>query len=178
VTSYNVYYSTHSGVTKTSGIKAAANPAYPESHNQISYTVQRLTDNVPYFFVLTSVNANGESAESAEQSATPSGAAAAVTSVRTGTFENLQAFSVYPNPWRVDLNASDPVTFANLPAGSTIKIFTVSGHFVKTLANTIPNTTWDLTNDAGQNVASGIYIYLINGTPDGKNHTGQVSIIR
>src|SRR5581483_903623 len=69
--------------------------------------------------------------------------------------------SVYPNPWRVDRDSQEQVTFAGLAANSTVKIFTVSGQWVKTLPLSSDKVSWDLTNDAGQRVASGIYLYVV-----------------
>ena len=68
---------------------------------------------------------------------------------------------VLPNPWRSDRHAGASVTFDGLPLGSTAKLFTVSGRHVKTLTPAVTSATWDLTNDKGDKVASGIYIYLI-----------------
>ena len=61
--SYNIYYSTTSGVTKTSGTKLTG-AASPQD-------VTNLTNGTTYFFVVTAVNANGESVTSFEVSATP-----------------------------------------------------------------------------------------------------------
>jgi len=81
----------------------------------------------------------------------------------------------YPNPWRADRHANTPVTFDNLPSGGQVKIFTVSGHQVKTLP---PGAgTWDLTNEGGDKVASGVYIFLVTDGRGGKA-TGKVAIIR
>jgi hypothetical protein len=80
-------------------------------------------------------------------------------------FSGLRAF---PNPWRSDRNAATNVTFDHLPIGSTVKIFTVSGHWVKTLPAGAGSTTWDLTADNGDKVASGIYLYIVSlGESDG-----------
>jgi fibronectin type 3 domain-containing protein len=62
-TSYNLYWGTTTGVTKTNGTKVAGvtNP----------YVHTGRTNGTPYFYVVTAVNAGGESAESAQVGATP-----------------------------------------------------------------------------------------------------------
>ena len=85
---------------------------------------------------------------------------------------------VYPNPWRSDKHSGQPVTFANLPLGSTVKLYTVSGHKVKELSTQNSGlSTWDLTNDSGDKVASGIYVYLITDT-QGDKVRGKVAVIK
>lgn len=61
-TSYQVYYSRTPGVNKTTGAKVAG---------AISPQVIPFSNDVPYYFVVTASNANGESATSFEVSATP-----------------------------------------------------------------------------------------------------------
>jgi len=62
-TSYNLYWSTTSGVTTANGtrIPGATNP----------YIQTALVDGTPYFYIVTAVNAVGESAASPQVSATP-----------------------------------------------------------------------------------------------------------
>ena len=85
---------------------------------------------------------------------------------------------VYPNPWRADRHSGNElVTIDGLPIGSTVKIFTVSGHWVKDLTVTVDKAPWDLKNNAGDKVASGIYLYLIKDS-SGDMKKGQVVIIR
>jgi len=75
---------------------------------------------------------------------------------------DLSQVRVYPNPWRIDKHASHPtITFANLPVGAAVKLFTTSGHEVKALSEVNGLATWDLKNSSGDKVASGIYVYLI-----------------
>jgi len=62
--SYNVYWSTTAGVTKANGTKIP-NASSPYPHNS-------LTAGTMYYYVVTAVNTKGESAESAQVSATAS----------------------------------------------------------------------------------------------------------
>jgi hypothetical protein len=69
------------------------------------------------------------------------------------------------------------LTFAGFASHTTIKIFTVSGHWVRTLPPSDESVTWDLKNDRGEPVASGLYIYL--ATDDqGQKATGRFAIVR
>jgi hypothetical protein len=90
---------------------------------------------------------------------------------------DLGSVRVYPNPWRSDKHGGRMITFDNLAINSTIKIFTVSGHWVKTLPISSTSVMWDLTNDSGDKVASGLYVYVIK-TDSGQKKTGQVAVIK
>ena len=70
-TSYNLYYSQTPGVTKDNGtpLPGVTSPC----------VVSPLTNGTTYYFVVTAVNANGESVVSSEVSAVPTGAPTAVT---------------------------------------------------------------------------------------------------
>jgi len=91
---------------------------------------------------------------------------------------NFGNVRVFPNPWRRDRHDNHPITFDRLPLGSVVKIFTVSGHWVKTLTTNIDSAVWDLKNDGGDSVASGIYVYLIKVDGSGDKVTGQIHIIK
>jgi hypothetical protein len=61
---YNIYWGTTAGVTKANAAGHASNPG-------VAFTVTPLNNDTNYFFVVTAVNAAGESAPSNEVSATP-----------------------------------------------------------------------------------------------------------
>ncbi len=63
-TSYNIYYARSSPVSRTGGTRIAGIAGSP-------HTVRRLLDRTPYFFVVTAVNASGESGESSWVMAAP-----------------------------------------------------------------------------------------------------------
>jgi fibronectin type 3 domain-containing protein len=71
-TSYNVYYGTTAGVTTANGTKVAGATS-PQ-------LIGSLTNGTAYFFVVTAVNAGGESAVSSEKTATPATAPQVPTS--------------------------------------------------------------------------------------------------
>jgi hypothetical protein len=83
---------------------------------------------------------------------------------------------VYPNPWREGQHDGDNIAFENLALRSMIKIFTVSGSFIKTIAAGEGSGEWDLTDSAGRVVNPGAYVYLIT---DGKKTVeGKLKITR
>src|SRR5258706_5844409 len=88
---------------------------------------------------------------------------------------NFSSVKVYPNPWRADRTGGHPITFDFLPQNAAVSLFTVSGHLVKTLPTNAAQ--WDLTNNAGERVGSGIYIYVIK-TPDDEFSRGKLAIIK
>jgi hypothetical protein len=89
----------------------------------------------------------------------------------------LGAARVSPNPWRSDRHAGFPVTFDQLTLGSQVKLFTLSGHWVRTLPALDGYANWDLKNDSGDAVASGLYLYVITNN-QGQKTAGKFAIIR
>jgi len=96
---------------------------------------------------------------------------------------NLDEPYCYPNPFKPnsDLGHTD-ITFANLSPSPepVITIYTISGRLVKKLESDSNSRDririWDVTNNSGKKVASGIYIYILdNGTELKK---GKLVIIR
>jgi len=97
---------------------------------------------------------------------------------------NLDNVIVYPNPFKPTDGESKTGTwgqgifFGNLTKGAEIKIFTISGDFVDSFEKTDSYSgryQWEV----GDNLASGIYIYLITN-PDDKTDkaSGKFAIIK
>jgi hypothetical protein len=97
------------------------------------------------------------------------------TADKTAAFERV---TVFPNPLfaynplasydRVNADNSF-VTFSNLPIDVTIKIFSISGALIRTLTTTdktlgpsSPFLNWNLLNQNGLRVASGMYIAVVS----------------
>jgi len=94
------------------------------------------------------------------------------------TVAAISSAKAYPNPWRADKHSNILIKFDTMPAASLVKIFTVSGRQVKELmADSMGLARWDRTNDSGDPVASGVYIYLIID-PQGNETSGKLAIIK
>jgi len=90
---------------------------------------------------------------------------------------DFSALRVYPSPWRSNLHQGRDITFDGLTDNATVKIFTLSGHWVQTLGPAGERVTWNLKNSAGDLVASGLYFYLITNN-QGQRTRGKFAIIR
>jgi len=90
---------------------------------------------------------------------------------------DLNFLVVYPNP--INTNLLDKVTFTNLPETKEgeLKIFNISGDLV--FHHRIEGQAtfaWDVSNNSGRRVASGLYHYLIR--MGNENRRGQIVVVR
>ncbi|OGS21853.1 MAG: hypothetical protein A3J83_04565 [Elusimicrobia bacterium RIFOXYA2_FULL_40_6] len=102
----------------------------------------------------------------------------------------LSNFMVYPNPFKSGTN-SKVITFANLSNDPTvIRIFNISGELVRILTKDVnmDKIEWDLKNEHGNRVSSGIYLYKINNFLDpqypvmwngssSRSHVGKIAVV-
>ncbi len=90
---------------------------------------------------------------------------------------DVSAAHAYPNPCYAK-RACTGVTFTRLTLNAMIYIYTVSGEKVRRIEknNNIDSVGWDLRNDAGSLVASGLYLYRIKGGNSSK--MGKLVIVR
>ena len=128
-TSYNVYYGTSSGVTTATGtlLSGVTSP----------YDVTGLTNDTTYYFIVTAVNANGESTASPEVSATP--AVVPAPAAPTGV-------TATPGDGMVTLAWTDVTgaTSYNVYYGTSAGVTTATGTLISDVANPLEVTS--LTN--------------------------------
>ena len=93
---------------------------------------------------------------------------AVVTDDLSSAEQEVQRIGVFPNPYyglnRAELGRTQRfVTFNHLPRYSTIRLFNLAGVMVKTIRKDDDTqfASWDLNNENGLPVASGIYIAYI-----------------
>lgn len=101
---------------------------------------------------------------------------------------SLNAVIAYPNPYYPGSGSlfdnsvkGQGVVFSGLTSRAKIRIFTISGQFVRELevSNTNGTVLWDTRNDNDENVASGVYIYLVtNPDESSQKAKGKIAIIR
>jgi hypothetical protein len=158
-----------SGVNGTSGTprlnSASSAPDYAISTSASTLplsTVHQLTPGA-WHVKVTAVNAAGNSNSAEADFAL--------------VLDDLAQARVHPNPWRVDRHDGNPITFDQLSVNSTVKVFTISGHLIRTLSAPGGSVTWDLKNSSGEKVASGLYLYLITSDPSQK-FRGTLAVIR
>lgn len=85
---------------------------------------------------------------------------------------------VYPNPFKIKEARDGVLVFANLPEGSKVKIYTLSGKLVaEIIAGTENCAFWDGKNEDKEECARGIYIFIVE-SPDGKKQTGKFTLIK
>jgi hypothetical protein len=96
--------------------------------------------------------------------------------------ENLDKLVVYPNP--VKVSANEAVSFLNFPSGKKgkLSIYNTNGDLVFqqnigpfNQSNNNVTARWELTNQAGKTVSSGIYFYMVNMGDDFKK--GKIAVL-
>ncbi len=99
--------------------------------------------------------------------------------VRPQAMNDLEGLKIMPNPWRSDKNGGQTIRFGASVGLQWVMVFNVAGKWVRTLYCTCQETEkeWDLLNDVGQPVRSGIYVYLIRDIY-GRQRRGTLAVLR
>ncbi len=99
---------------------------------------------------------------------------------------DVEKINVFPNPYygthsRETARAQHYVTFNHLPEKATIRIFDLSGVLVKTIkheATAGQFDKWNLLNDSGYPVASGVYVIYVDMPDLGKTKILKLAIVQ
>ena len=100
--------------------------------------------------------------------------------------DDLLDISVVPNPYMVNSNyfnespGNNLIRFTRLPEKCTITIYTISGEKVRELIHDDHidgNEWWDLRSFNNQEIAPGLYIYIVE-TPDGQKVIDKFAVVR
>jgi len=104
--------------------------------------------------------------------------------------DDLSAVAVYPNPFKPNDNNpatgdySTGIKFVNLTRNAQVYIYNIAGELVRRAgldADEYGECRWDVKNDDGEKVASGVYIFVVKDdtVKVGKNQfIGKLGIIR
>ena len=100
--------------------------------------------------------------------------------------DDLNEIQVVPNPYIVNSNyfnespGNNLIRFTRLPTKCTISIYTISGEKVRELSHDSPvdgNAWWDLRSYNNQEVAPGLYIYVVEA-PGAEPKIDKFAIVR
>ena len=90
----------------------------------------------------------------------------------------LGPIEVFPNPFRPAAATGGIAKFRNLPDGTFVELYTLAHERVRLLAPVGNLATWDGRNEAGQQVATGVYLYRIVLPGDKPPLIGRLALIR
>jgi WD40 repeat protein len=97
---------------------------------------------------------------------------------------------VVPNPYEAgkvpwDAQGGEHVDFLNLPQQATIRLYTTAGDHLRTIEHgkgefgeSSGRESWDLKNQQGERVASGVYIFHISSTLTAEEAKGYFIVVR
>lgn len=90
---------------------------------------------------------------------------------------DLSTAHAYPNPCKKERGCNG-VNFTRLTLTGRIRIYTLSGELVRTIVKTgnLDSMGWDLRNESGRTVTSGLYLYHLEG--EGSVKIGKLVVVR
>jgi hypothetical protein len=90
---------------------------------------------------------------------------------------DLSAAHCYPVPFKPS-EGHTKITFQDLTGKAEIRIYTIAGELVRSLSKSDANDyfDWDVRNSKGEQLASGVFVYVIKA--GGKTKKGKLMVIR
>jgi hypothetical protein len=166
------------------------------SDTTYSFTVGGLSESVGMYFAVTAYDYGNPVTQLSPLESSQTINAKYVYAITKG--EESEKVTVYPNPYRIDVDYvgqgyEDPdrsgftqfdrrIWFSDLPGRCVIRIFTLDGDLVRQIdydPSTNPSGVvyWDLISRNTQAVVSGIYIYSVDAD-NGHHELGKIAIIK
>jgi len=92
---------------------------------------------------------------------------------------DLSSVRIYPNPY-IPKEKTGLLYFDGLTNKATIKIYTLDGMLTRTIEkdDVTDKKSWDGKNDGGEDVASGIYFYVITNPSGDRPAIGRFLLVR
>jgi hypothetical protein len=118
---------------------------------------------------------------------------AKIITVTVSAGTDMQLIFAVPNPYRTGTSAEThpfyhnypdrSIKFFNVPKEADIKVYSVSGDLIWEAHHSSPTgedgiISWDVKNQRGQEVGSGVYIYRCKNSADGSDAYGKIVVIR
>ncbi len=94
----------------------------------------------------------------------------------TGPSKSFGKLKVYPNPVKIYSGATELI-FTNCSLNTTVEIYNISGELVFTFNTDGIEYRWDLMNNNGKKVSTGIYLYIAFNN-HGEKRRGKIAIIK
>jgi hypothetical protein len=116
-----------------------------------------------------------------------------IITMTVGAGTDMRLIFAVPNPYRSGTSAEThsfyhnypdgSIKFFNVPKEADIKIYTVSGDLIWEAHHSSPMgddgiISWDVKNQRGEEVGSGVYIYRCKNSADGSDQYGKIVVIR
>ena len=200
---YRVYKSTYSATgpwTLLAEYDIADNGYENDIGLQYEYTDYGLLNNLEYFYTVIAF-AKPDTVSNFLFLESSKAANAKTVIPGTESPETVGQVAVIPNPYRGDMayQSYNPpwekpdqsrdrwmeqdrrVQFINLPKICEIRIYTVAGNWVTTIPHNNPNKgyeDWNLTSKVGQAISSGIYLFTVEDSNNGKVQVGKFVVIK
>jgi hypothetical protein len=101
----------------------------------------------------------------------------ALASIVAPVSAGLSGFNVFPNPFRPS-RGHTTVTFDGITGGGELRVYNTAGHLVfeKSIDASQTSFVWDVKNNSGKNIASGMYVYFVES--GGEQKTGKLGVMR
>lgn len=165
--SWNTYKETRDyieyGTSPQYGLSSEMEDAYTTDHDHL---LSGLAEHTSYHFRIVSESIDGNKAFSAD-------------SVFTTGANSGDAVNVFPIPYQQseDIDGNG-ISFTNLPVNAKLNVYNLLGEPVYKKDELSITYRWNVENNAGKKLSSGLYMYVINNENNKKITSGKLIIVR